>query len=209
MNKLNRTFKIAIFAMAITFLLASCGGAAEPTTDPSVVLTEVAETVMVSITQTAEAMPTNTPQPTPTSEPTPYPTSTVDISIPTTSPVIPGVPTPTTQLYGDRATWTAQTPMDGTTFKPHQSFTYHGCWNNVGTTTWNKQYKMVWVPGSSQLWSGQTTWYPPFEVAPGKNWCPDLPSVTPYETGKHITRWYLKTDRDVFIYEAYFSYNVE
>jgi len=205
-----RKLKTAMFLMAITLLLAACvGGAAEPTTDPNIVFTEVAETVMVSITQTAQAMPTNTPQPTPTSEPTPFPTSTIDITIPTTAPIIPGESTPTTQLYGDRATWTAQSPMDGKTFKPHESFTFHGCWNNVGTTTWNKNYKMVWVPGSTQLWAGQTTWNPPFEVPPGKNWCPDLPSITPYEPGKHITRWYLKTDRDIYIWEAYFNFRVE
>ena len=56
MKKING---FLILGFAVILLSACSGGAnAEPTQDPNVVFTQVAETVMVSMTQTAEAVPT-------------------------------------------------------------------------------------------------------------------------------------------------------
>ena len=71
MKKING---LLILGLAVILLSACSGGAnAEPTQDPNVVFTQVAETVMVSMTQTAVAQPTATPEPTALPAPTPDP----------------------------------------------------------------------------------------------------------------------------------------
>ncbi|HEY60490.1 MAG TPA: hypothetical protein G4N92_07405 [Anaerolineae bacterium] len=212
-NKIKKYSWLAA-VMAFTFILSACtgGAAAEPTQDPDMVFTQVAETVMVSMTQTAEAAP-----PTPTSEPTATqlpampPTATVDPNQPTATllPTQPFGPTPTTQLYGDVAKYNTQSPMDGKVFLPSEIFEFHICLGNIGSTDWTTEYYLEYIDGQ-KLWGDTSKFLVGETVEPNGKWCFDLPSIAPDQAGDYITRWWFKNKNDEKIYggEVYFHYFV-
>jgi len=199
-----------VSALALTALvLSACGKAApaEPTLDPNMVFTQVAETVMVSMTQTAQAMPpTPTTEPTATSAPT-QPLAPTQPPAPVNTP-LPAGPTPTTQHFGDSAKWNTQSPMDGKVFKPSEQFPFHVCLGNNGSTDWGSTYYLEWMSGN-RLWSNEKSFYVGNLVKPGGTWCFDLPSVAPAAPGPYITRWYFKNPDGQFMLEVYFSYKVQ
>ncbi|HUV16331.1 MAG TPA: NBR1-Ig-like domain-containing protein [Pelolinea sp.] len=213
MNAKKRMIAWASSLALIALVLSACGLAApaEPTQDPNMIFTQVAETVMVSMTQTSEAMPpTPTPEPSPTAEPTLPPFPTVDPNIPTPTPFqqIPAGPTATIQRYGDVAKFNTQSPADGKVFKVGEDFAFHVCLGNIGSTDWDTEYYLEWVSGN-RLWSNTKYFYVGKVVKPGGKWCFDLPSVAPWSPGSYITRWYFKNPDNQFILEVYFSYKVE
>ena len=211
MNNLSKISKGTILILLSGMLLAACSGGAPatPTTDPNMLFTQVAQTVMVSITQTAAAMPTNTLVPTNTPIPTPIQFPTQDMNAITTTPqVVPGYPTPTVQRYGDAAQWYGQSPADGLTYAPYQQFNFHGCMRNIGTTIWNTSYYLKFISGPN-LWGGTVTWPAGGAVKPGGVWCWDFnPGTMPASKGPYKTILYFYTDRNQFMQEAYFSYVV-
>lgn len=212
MNQKSRIFAWASAMSIMALTLSACGLAApaEPTQDPNMVFTQVAQTVMVSMTQTAEAMPpTPTPEPTATPQPTPTTAPTIDpATIPTQGPAAPLAPTATIQRFGDSAQFNTQSPMDGKVFKTGEDFAFHVCLGNNGSTEWNTKYYLEFVSGQ-RLWSNTKYFYVGNIVKPGGKWCFDLPSVAPYSPGSYITRWYFKNPDGQFILEVYFSYKVE
>ena len=204
---------LLLILAAAAMILSACGAAAEaePTTDPNMVFTQVAETVMVSMTQTSQAMPpTATPEPTATPAPTQPPVPTVDLTQATQSavPTVALGPTATVQIYGDGAQWKNQSPMDGKVFSEGEEFTFHVCWINIGSTDWDETFYLKFADGNN-LWSNTKTFYVGDIVEPGDTWCFDLPSVAPWSAGSYITRWYLYDGDGNFINEVYFSYKVE
>lgn len=210
MKKINKKLAWASILVVSVIFLSGCGAAAptEPTQDPNMVFTQVAETVMVSMTQTAEAMPpTATPEPTATMAPTQPPAPTADVTQ-ATIPTQPLGPTATIQLFGDAAKWNTQSPMDGKVFKVGEEFVFHVCIGNIGSTDWDTKYYLQYVSGY-QLWNNTTTFKVGDVVEPGNPWCFDLPSVAPHSPGNYITRWYFKNPDGEFLLEVYFSYKVE
>ena len=208
MKNINK-FKGVPLLMVIGLLLASCGGGtpATPTTDPNLLFTQVAETVAASITETAAAMPTNTTIPTQASTATPIPLPTVNPNAtPTQSLIQPGYPTQTVQRYGDVALWNGQSPSDGYIVKANGTFTFHGCMNNVGTTTWNPNYSLNYVSGPN-LWPAQAVWPIPDVIKPGEKWCYDMPATAPGTPGAYTTWWYFNNKKN-FILDVYFKYTV-
>ena len=162
MNQKTRIFSWAAAMSILALTLSACGLAApaEPTQDPNMVFTQVAETVMVSMTQTAEAMPpTPTPEPTATPQPTPTTAPTIDpATIPTQGPAAPLAPTATIQRFGDSAQFNTQSPMDGKVFKTGEDFAFHVCLGNNGSTEWNTKYYLEFVSGN-RLWSNTKYFY--------------------------------------------------
>ncbi|NMB62725.1 MAG: hypothetical protein GYA18_10360 [Chloroflexi bacterium] len=218
MFKLKRSILWFLPLGILVVALSACSGGAnaEPTQDPNVVFTQVAETVMVSMTQTAEAAPpTATPEPTATQIPTAIPTATTDPSqvtpVATTIVVQPsspsGIPTATTQRYGDGAKWNTQSPADGTVLEKSQNFAFHVCLGNIGSTDWTTKYYLQYVSGQ-QLWWNTTTFNLGDTVKPGDKWCFDLPSIAPSKAGEYTTRWYLKNATGESFFEVYFHYYV-
>ena len=202
-------------------ILSACGAAApaEPTTDPNVVFTQVAETVMVSMTQTSEAMPpTATPEPTATIAPTVPVVPTVDVSAQATTQAAAAVPTAalyptaTVQLYGDAAQFNSSKPMDGHVFEQGEEFTFIVCFTNVGDTTWDSTFYLQYTDGN-RLWSDASKFYidDGKTIENGEKWCFYLPSVAPWSPGSYITYWFFK-DGDgnkVKNGEVYFAYKVQ
>jgi len=210
MNNFSKIAKGAILILLSGMLLAACSGGtpATPTTDPNMLFTQVAETVMVSITQTAAAMPTNTPVPTETPIPTPIPFPTADINAYPTSQPMPGVPTATVLLYGNHAQWYGQSPADNLTYTPFVKVKFHGCMRNIGDTIWNTNYYLKFA-GGPNLWGGTTTWRVGAAVKPGGQWCWDFnPGTMPANKGAYTTWLWFYSDKNQFILDVYFKYIV-
>lgn len=216
MKNHTKLFRGALIIFASAMLLAACSGGAPatPTTDPNMILTQVAETVMASITQTVAAMPTNTPAPTDTPVPTPIPLPTQDLSMLPTEALInyPSIPTATSQHYGNWAAWFGQSPSDGQTFSPNQVITFHGCMRNIGDTTWNSSYYLMYVSGPN-LFGSTKTWRVGGAIKPGKSWCWDLNATMPGNKGSYITRFFFYSDQNQKMFgptggEVYFPFNV-
>ena len=136
---LKKKLKILAAVCLFAVLLSACGAAApaEPTTDPNVIFTQVAETVMVSMTQTSEAMPpTPEPQPTATAAPTDDTIPTSDPNATQAAPTSQVIgPTATIPRVGDSAQYNTQTPADGKGFQARCDFQFIVCFGNNGTTT--------------------------------------------------------------------------
>jgi hypothetical protein len=105
-------------------------------------------------------IPTNTPVPTSTSTSTPYivPTSTS-----TSTPYV--VPTSTPKPC-NWASFISEVPLDGATFTAGETFTKSWRLQNIGTCTWNPNYKVVYYSGD--VISGANNKKLPNYVAPGE-----------------------------------------
>ena len=208
MNKKLSTYAAlsVLFLFATVFAACTPGAPAEPTTDPNVIFTQVAQTVMVSMTQTAEAMPpTATPEPTAT--PAPTATPFVETNLPTSTPLAaqPAGPTATIQYWGDAAKLANQTPLDGKSFKVNEQIVLSLCLLNVGSTNWTSKYYLEYFAGYN-VWPSQTRWYVGDTTKPQTKWCYEIPVVFPAKPGDYITRWYFKNDKGDKILELYFHY---
>jgi hypothetical protein len=212
---------VVILATA-AMILSACGATtpAEPTTDPNVIFTQVAETVMVSMTQTAESLPpTATPEPTATTAPTQPVVPTVDISAQSGDGAQqPGAvatattalfPTATTQLLGDVAQWNTQSPVDGKVFTAYEEFTFHVCMSNVGTHDWTTDYYLGYLDGNKACYDNTTKVGEITES--GEKWCFDLSCQAPGSSGTYTTYWFLydENGNKVTNGEVYFTYKVE
>lgn len=211
MTQLKIIMKIITIGILGAVVLSACGAAApaEPTQDPNMIFTQVAETVMVSMTQTSEAMPpTPIPEPTATIQPpTLEPAPTMGFATQPTQGNFPAIPTPTMQKYGDSAQWTSNNPSDGTTFSRGERFNLTACFINNGATDWTTSYYLEWVSGF-KLWPDTNIFYVGETTEPGEKWCFTLPCVAPTEPGEYITRWYFKNADGDFMQEDYFPFKI-
>ena len=207
------TSKLSITAIVVltSVIVSACGAAAptEPTQDPNVIFTQVAETVMVSMTQTSEAMPpTLMPEPTATVAPTLAPVPTQDNSAQLPTPTLPVGPTAVIPHLGDSAKWLTNTPADGSVLQPGEYFQFTACLENNGTTIWDTTYYLKWVNGF-KLWNDTIHSYVGKKIKPGDKWCFSNYSTAPQDPGSYITRWYFKNGSGAFIEEVYFNYKVQ
>ena len=213
-NTMQKNLGMVMILAVTALVLSACGAAAEtePTTDPNVVFTQVAETVMVSMTQTSQAMPpTSTPAPTATMVPT---QPVVPTALPTQQAVVPTValaPTSTVQLYGDAAKFNTQSPADGKVFKKNEDFVYHVCLGNIGETDWNDGYYLDHVDGPRVCFDDKT--YVGDTVEPNDKWCFDMSCKAPEGSGTYTTYWFfMNADGDEIPVDGssgiYFTYKV-
>jgi len=136
--------------LAGIILLASCGTATPktPTVDANSIITQVAQTVEAGLAMTQAAMPS--PTPTKTLQPTPTRTATLLISptpftinTPTFQPLLPG-----STSSGDMLKFVQDiTIPDGTVFKSGDVNDKTWEIQNIGTTTWNKNYRFYYCAG--------------------------------------------------------------
>ena len=219
-NTMHKNFRLVVILAAAALVLSACGAAAEaePTTDPNMVFTQVAETVMVSMTQTSQAMPpTATPAPTATMVPPTQPViPTVDMTVATQDPAaaVPTVsfgPTATVQLYGDAAKFNTQSPVDGKVFSKNEDFIYHVCLGNIGETDWTDDYYLKYVDGTKICFKNKT--YVGDTVEPNEKWCFDMSCQAPGTSGTYTTYWFFYNDdgKEIAVDGAsgiYFTYKV-
>lgn len=198
--------KINIVSMAtvviVLGLLAGCGKAT-PTVDPSVKITEIASTVQAELTSIALL----TPSPTATPESTVTPTR---MPVTPTLPTSPVTATPTramiTPISGDNAKWLADVTIpDYSVVAPASSFVKTWSIQNTGTTTWTKDYKLIYLEGL-QGTNNTVTVNLSKEVAPGESVEVSVPFTAPATNGTYSSAWKMYTASGYVFGEVLFMY---
>ena len=156
-------FVLMVFLAACNFPLLSKEEAGEPTVDTAALMsTAVAET-MAAMSAAVE----------PTVEPTLAPAAVV--VEPTVAPVVPtvapaaAVPTKQTGGVCNQAYFLTETIKDGTQYYPGESFTKTWTLKNIGTCTWNTNYRLAFESGD--IMGGPEYVYLTQEVATGSGSC--------------------------------------
>lgn len=177
----SKRFLLSLVASLTLILAITACKPATPTEDPILKITSIAATVQAEITQTALAMPTPTPTLTPTATATLSPvTPTPDIPFSTaTKSANPGT--------GDDAKFDQDiTIPDGSIIPPGASFSKTWSLINSGTTTWTKDYQLMYVfgPQATVLSVNLTQ-----DVAPGQAVQITVPFVAPATNGSYVSWW--------------------
>lgn len=184
--------QFGLVIMILSVLLSACGSKSQatPTTDPSLVLTSVAQTAAARLA----TIPTATPAPTATATITPTPelTATSESSIITSTLPTQTTPDPASTGSGtDLAVMVSDlTITDGTQIDPGAKFTKKWRLMNTGTSTWTTAYSLVLVSGDEI--SGPASMPLPMEVAPGRIIDVAVDLTAPKKDGKYTSYWKLK-----------------
>lgn len=135
---------VLVVVLALLVVFTTGCGAGKPTEDPSVKITEIAATVQAELTQIALLNPSATPTFTPTVTATP-------------SPVTPTLSTPLATITktlssgamnGDNAKFDKDVTIpDYSLIKPGTKFVKTWSILNNGTTTWTKDYQLIYLEG--------------------------------------------------------------
>lgn len=150
---ITRMKKVSFFLfLVLGILLTACGKAVEqtPTMDPAAVYTQVAATIQAGIQQTQAALPSPTTAPTETPSPTATLTPEVSLTpstpMPTLTQYVPGAGGTPSSSTGDDLKWIADvTIADCTVLSPGEEFVKTWKVQNSGTTTWSKDYYVLWL----------------------------------------------------------------
>jgi hypothetical protein len=197
-NKIMKHNHFGTVILILAVLLSACGSKlkATPTTEPSVILTSVAQTAAVRLS----AMPSNTPAPTETASPSETPTlpatatpfsspitGTLPVALPTqatTAPISVGSGPDLVMMVSDLDV------TDGTQFDPGAKFTKTWRLMNSGTSTWTTGYSLVHVSGNDI--GGPSSVPLPSEVQPGKMVDVSVDLTAPTTDGTFTSYWKLK-----------------
>lgn len=217
---ISRKFKfslVLLFLPAIV-ILAACSPAA-PKEDPNLVYTQAAETVSAQMALTLSAVPPVSPTPEASATPdAPTATSTSAV-VPTFTPLAQQgtfTPFPTsTQIFGggDKAAYAYQSPADGRVFSPGEVFQMAFGLQNVGSTTWTQDYKLVFS-GGTQISATTSVSHDPdggnkLTVPPGEKCEFMVLATAPTEPGSYKTTWFFYNPSGAFLFEVYLSFKVE
>lgn len=149
---------------------------------------------IIDMTQTAEAnttMPTYTPLPTST----PYPTQV------NTAP-----PKPTPEPC-NKAIFISETVKDGTVFSPGDSFEKSWRLKNVGTCTWNPDYRLDFYSGDRM--SGPKSQDLDDYIKPGETTDIVIDLTAPDDPDTYTGYWKLEDDQGEPFYQVYAQIDVE
>ncbi len=199
---------LSVLVIIMLGLLTACGlGKPQtPTTDPSLLITQVFQTVEAELTSTAAAMPTSTFTPEPSSTPTMTATPAITTTPLGTLPGIPpiGIGQPT--VSADNAEFVADvTVPDNSQILPKTEFTKTWRIKNIGTTTWNANYKLVYLDGVSismvEAVLKVTEVKLTSEVKPGAEVEISVPMVSPSKNGTYKIWWKMLNPQGYFFGE--------
>ncbi len=190
--KLSKITTMIVIVTIFAVTLTACG--AKNAVDPNQKMTEIAGTVQAQLTQTALLIPTATSTPEPptatlTITPAP-PTSTPEGMGPTETPII--FSTQPTLSNGDDAKFIADVSIpDGSTLRAGEQFTKTWRFQNIGKTTWTKEYAIQYLEGNLLGKNGDLTFNLPIEVPPGGTLDISIPFTAPTEPGTYSSYWKL------------------
>jgi Ig-like domain from next to BRCA1 gene len=199
---------LSVLVIIMLGLLTACGlGKPQtPTIDPSLLITQVFQTVEAELTSTAAAMPTTTFTPEPSSTPTMTATPAITTTPLGTLPGIPpiGIGQPT--VSADNAEFVADvTVPDNSQILPKTEFTKTWRIKNIGTTTWNANYKLVYLDGVSismvEAVLKVTEVKLTSEVKPGAEVEISVPMVSPSKNGTYKIWWKMLNPQGYFFGE--------
>ncbi len=185
LRKLTTSFISVILMIGI---LTGCGKST-PTADPVAKITEIASTVQAELTSIALLTPsaTATPQPTATSTQAPVtPTPTGITPTPTKGVFVTGV-------AGDNAKYLDDVTIpDYSLIAPSTSFTKTWLIQNTGTTTWTKDYKLIYLDGIVGT-NNTVSVNLPKSVAPGETIEVSVNFTSPAANGVYASYWKMYT----------------
>lgn len=183
--------KIGGLLVIMTAFLVLSACAAKPTVDPNQKSTEIAATVQAELTQIAMLTPSATatlePTPTPTqAPPTPTVQTTPATATPTAKPTVP----PASSGDNSRFIGDVNYP-DGEVVKAGTSFTKTWTFLNNGTTTWTKDYSIIYLEGNLLGAKSATYFKLTKDVAPGETAEISANFVAPATNGRYTSSWKL------------------
>jgi Ig-like domain from next to BRCA1 gene len=218
-NARTRIFSRIMISVVMLGILAACGPKA-PAVDPNLIYTQAAETVAAQMAETLAAVPpaTETPEPSPTVE---VPTATAtSATIPTFTPnagaaTVAAFPT-STQIVtggGDKAMFAYSSPADGAVLAPGEVFQLAIGLQNVGSTTWTQDYKLVYS-GGTQISATTSMAHDPAggdkeTVPPGEKGEYISLATAPTDPGEYKTTYFFYSPAGAFIYEVFFFFKVQ
>ena len=182
--------KKLIIALTLTgaLLLSSCNFPllSKPTEEPNALATAVAQTLEAMANQ---PLPTQQP---PAQQPT-MPAGLPTITLPVPTPVIPvQLPPTATSQPCDKAQFLAETIPDDTEFSAGEAFTKSWTFKNMGTCTWNTNYKLVFVTGEAM--GGPVSVKFSKTVPPNDQIIIEVPLKAPAAAGTYTGTWKLQAE---------------
>lgn len=175
----------ALFLL-LTLILSACGAAA-PTEDPVLKITQVASTIMAEMTQSAALTPSATPTPEPTATATmapPTPTVSDTTSTPTAKPVVEDA------LADDAIYVEDVTYPDGTIVKPGSTITKIWKVKNIGQNTWKTAYRLAYLEGLQDA-KGMLYIHLPYGIRPNEMMELPVDFNVPLGEGRVTSYWRL------------------
>ncbi len=201
---MSRFIKLTWLLMAFIFLgLASCGGGT-PTTDPSLAMTQIWQTVEVKQTQTALAAPptpsiTSAPEVLPTQQATNTPliTNTPLPGTPSATPFTISTPAGTQSAACDNAVGvTDVTYPDGAEVTAGAPFVKTWRVKNLGPCTWDQDYVLIFGWGGvGTNWNTTAPSHFTEIVLPGETIDISVTLTAPTETGNYAAAFRLQNDK--------------
>lgn len=181
--------------IAVT-ILSACGAAA-PTEDPSLQITQIAGTIQAGLTQAAALTPSATATLAATATATIAP-PTETPSGPTNTPTLTPYPTSDPSQTLNNSHFVADvTVPDGSDFAKNEPFVKTWRFKNTGKTTWSIFYSLKYVEGPLMGANGLLTINLPHEVKPGETVDISMNFISPGELGTYTSYWKLYTDQGV------------
>lgn len=230
MNRMQKTIGVLAF-LALALILAGCSTPtviAPPTPDIPAIRTESVQTLVAKLTieaalnpptsvptetpAPAEPTATATPLPSPTQAPVTAPTATL---IPTVKPATSGgsgsvvYPTATRRSGPDQAEYISQKPADGTVFSPGTEFDGAWTFKNIGTKTWNSNYRIRVAEGKGTIISLAKAYYLKGDVAVGKTVTVYADMKAPSTAGRYVSYWELVNDNGDIFFTFYLVIDVK
>lgn len=195
MHSKKITLVLASAFIAVT-ILSACG-AAGPTEDPSLQITQIAGTIQAGLTQAAALTPSATATLAATATATIVP-PTETPSGPTNTPTLTPYPTSDpSQTLNNSLFVTDVTVPDGSDFARNEPFVKTWRFKNTGKTTWSVYYSLKYVDGPLMGANGLLTINLPHEVKPGETVDISMNFISPGELGTYTSYWKLYTDQGV------------
>ena len=220
MKKIHLLYTVLLFSLILS--LTACSTPQEavvaPTFDVSLIRTEVVAAIREQATQEALSNPTEAKVVEATQ--TPYvitatfePTSEEAAAIPSLTPLSTKQPVVGYTYVAPTPTWgparlVSQTPYDGTTFSPGESFDVSWTFINSSTKNWTMAYYIRYVGGdlepanTTQVMIGDL-------VDIGRTYTFTVDFVAPGEGGKHTSNWEIVDNNGAVMNSFYITINVE
>ncbi len=182
----------------VAIALTGCGGDNQPPADIDALYTAAAETLGAQFTQQALSQPSETPTFTIALPPTaelPSPTNTI-ATTPTNTPPQGGAPPAAPSLSPcDVADFVADVTIpDGTEMAPGTIFTKTWEVKNIGTCTWNSNYKLIFYFGEPMV-TERSFQLTKEDVANGKNLKISITMTAPTAAGEYYSHWRMQNDK--------------
>ena len=193
MNKKN--LLSVYLLLLLTAFSVSCGPRVEstPTIDPQAVMTEVAMTISAELTEVALLTPSPTATLSPTSTPPPLPTQVLPPA-PTSPSGSTGFAPTLPPTSADNATWIEDITVPDETLLPKNArFTKTWKIENSGTTTWNSNYKLIYIDG--ELMTENTVVSIQKDVAPKVQVEISVPMQAPDKYGTYTSYFRMMNDK--------------